>query len=65
MATAKVAVLLLLLLFAGATQAYTTISNNILLDTVWTKNGSPYLLTQSIYVHANLTIAPGVEIWSW
>ena len=48
----------------GLVYADTTVSSNIIIDTIWTKAGSPYLVTQSIdvYPDVNLTIEPGVEV---
>jgi len=44
--------------------ATTFIENDITVDTVWTKEGSPYIITRSITIRSNATlrVEPGVEI---
>jgi len=45
-------------------EATTFIENDITVDTVLTKEGSPYIITRNITIHSNATlrVEPGVEI---
>ncbi|MFB6363220.1 hypothetical protein ACFCP7_04060 [Paenibacillus elgii] len=42
----------------------TQISGNIAQDTVWTKAGSPYIVTTTVFIHENVTLSiePGIVV---
>ncbi len=57
-----------MIIFAGvffcnySAQAFTEIQSNITTQTVWNKTGSPYIVLNTIYVTAPLTIEPGTIV---
>jgi len=59
-----VALILLSILTFPIVGATTFIENDITVDTVLTKEGSPYIITRNITIHSNATlrVEPGVEI---
>lgn len=63
------ALLTLALAFSTIAAAETYVGADILIDTTWTKSGSPYIVTQDIYIGArsnfevaSLKIEPGVVV---
>ncbi|MEA5115194.1 MAG: hypothetical protein VB050_14330 [Geobacteraceae bacterium] len=58
----------LIVFFASAALADTTVSGNIQTDTTWTLAGSPYIVNSTVYVYGTtttpvtLTIEPGVVV---
>ncbi len=43
-------------------KAATFVEEDITADTVWTREGSPYIITKNITINATLRVEPGVEI---
>ena len=57
-----ISIFALFILVNCTANAATTVSSDIYIDQTWELSGSPYIVTKSITLEANLTIKPGVVV---